>query len=198
MKKLVLTFDDGPNPAYTEKMLDLLKDEKIKASFFVVARSAVRYPELIKRMKKEGHCVALHSLEHRHALLCGYSYTKYDFSESLKLMKSLNCKIKYFRPPWGARNLFTGKFVKEHNLKMILWDVMAGDWKSGSTPEKIAVKILEKVFDGAVVCLHDGGENYGGAPQAPLHTMDALRMIIPKLREEGYEFVTVEEYMQNE
>ncbi len=198
MKRLVLTFDDGPNPAYTEKMLDLLKEINVKASFFVVAKDAVHYPWIIERMKEEGHSIALHSLEHRHALLCSYAYTKYDFLNSLKLLNSINCDVRYFRPPWGARNLFTGKFVKEHNLQMVLWNIMAGDWKAGSTPKKIADRILKKAFDGAVICLHDGGENYGGAKGAPFHTMDALRIAVPKLKEEGYKFITIEEYFENE
>lgn len=198
MKRLVLTFDDGPHPAYTQKVLDLLKDTRVKATFFVVAEKAVQFPELIDRMKKEGHCISLHSLEHRHAFLCSYIYMKYDFSKSMKLLQSLNCEIKYYRPPWGARNPFTKIFLKKYGLHMVLWDIMVGDWKAESYPELIADKIKKKVFDGAVICLHDGGENYGGAKGAPFNTIDALKLVIPKLKEEGYEFVTVEEYYLNE
>lgn len=198
MKRLVLTFDDGPNPLYTPKLLDLLKNTQVKATFFVVAKDAILYPELIERMKREGHGIALHSLEHRHALLCGYSYTKYDFSNSLKLLKSLHCDIKYFRPPWGVRNLFTKRFVKKHNLHMVLWDVMVGDWKLRNTPKMLAGRIHKKVFDGAIICLHDGGERHGGDNNSPFHTIKALRMVIPRLKEEGYEFVTVGEYFGHE
>jgi peptidoglycan-N-acetylglucosamine deacetylase len=194
MKKLVLTFDDGPHPIYTPKLLELLKATEVEATFFVVAKKAALYPDMINRMKNENHCIALHSLEHRHAFLCSYFYMKYDFGKSIELLKNLNCKINYYRPPWGTRNLFTRKFVNKYNLHMVLWDVMVGDWKASNTPEILADKILEKVFDGAVICLHDGGENYGGAVGAPFHTIDALKIVIPKLKKEGYEFVTVEEY----
>ena len=194
MKRLVLTFDDGPDPVYTKKVLDILKDNKVKASFFVVAENAASYPELIDRIKKEGHCVALHSLEHRHALLCGYYYMKYDFSKSMELLQKLDCDVKFYRPPWGARNLFTGAFVKKYNLTMVLWDVMVGDWKADATPELLAQRITKKVHDGAVICLHDGCEKYGGAKGAPFNTIDALKLVIPKLKEEGYDFVTVEEF----
>ncbi|MGB8455891.1 MAG: polysaccharide deacetylase family protein [Anaerocolumna sp.] len=67
MKKLILTFDDGPDRRYTGQLLDLLKQEQIKASFFVVAKNARKSPELIMRMKDEGHTVALHSLDHKHS-----------------------------------------------------------------------------------------------------------------------------------
>ncbi len=197
MKRLVLTFDDGPDPIYTRKIIDILKDEKIKASFFVVAKNAAQYPELIERMKKEGHCIALHSLEHRHAFLCGYRYTKTDFAKSLELLQNMNCNIRFYRPPWGVRNIFTRMFVKKHNLHMVLWDVMVGDWKAGNTPETLANKIQKKVFDGAIICLHDGCEKYGGAKGSPFNTIDALKIVIPKLKEEGYSFVTVEEFFNH-
>lgn len=197
MKRLVLTFDDGPDPIYTPKVLDILKDEKIKASFFLAAENAVQLPELISRMKNEGHCVALHSLEHRHALLCSYRYMKYDFSKSLELMRDMDCDIKFYRPPWGAKNIFTRMFVKRHNLQMVLWDVMVGDWKAGCNSEVLAKKLMKRVFDGSIICLHDGCEKYGGAKGAPFNTIDALKIVIPKLKKEGYTFVTVEELYQN-
>ena len=80
---------------------------------------------------------------------------------------------------------------------MVLWDVMVGDWKAGNTPEIMAKKIEKKIFDGAIICLHDGCEKYGGATGAPFNTIEALKIVIPKLKEEGYEFVTVEEFFNH-
>lgn len=194
MKRLVLTFDDGPDAVYTRKILDILKDESIKATFFVVASNAAQHPALISRMQAEGHCIALHSLEHRHALFCSYQYMKHDFSKSLEILNNMNCKINFYRPPWGVRNPLTRMFMKKHQLKMILWNVMVGDWKADFPPEKLADKILKKVFDGAILCLHDGCEKYGGAKGAPFNTIDALKLVLPKLKQEGYRFVTVEEF----
>ncbi len=198
MKKLVLTFDDGPSPIYTEKLLNILKAENIKATFFVVAKNAAEMPEIIDRMKEEGHCIALHSLEHRHAFLCSYSYMKRDFSESLKILKSMHCNIHFYRPPWGVRNIFSNHFIRKHQLQLVLWDIMAGDWQAGTTPEMIETIIKKKVFDGAIICLHDGCEKYGGAKGAPFHTIDALKSAIPKLKEKGYEFITVEDFYKHE
>lgn len=197
MKKLVLTFDDGPDQIYTERLVDILKNENIKATFFVVAKNARELPEVIMRMKKEGHCIALHSLEHRHALLCNYWYMKHDFSKSMDILRNFNCDIRFYRPPWGARNLFTRYFIKTNNLKMVLWDVMAQDWKSGNTPEKIAAKIEKRIFDGAILCLHDGCEKYGGAKGVTLKTIEALKLVLPKLKTEGWQFLTIEEYLKN-
>jgi peptidoglycan/xylan/chitin deacetylase (PgdA/CDA1 family) len=197
MKKLVLTFDDGPSPIYTGQLLDVLKEYKVKATFFVVANNAIKSPELIRRMQLEGHCIALHSLAHRHAFLCSYRYLKHDFSHSLELLKGLNCRISFYRPPWGVRNLFTKKFVEKHHLHMVLWDIMTGDWKAKTTSLQIACQLELKAFDGAVICLHDGCGKYGAAKDAPRHTIDALQAVIPKLLKKGYEFVTVEEFYQH-
>lgn len=198
MKRLVLTFDDGPSPVYTEQLLDLLKSENIEATFFVVAENAAKMPETISRMKREGHCVALHSLAHRHAFLCGYHYMKYDFAKSLTIMKGLGCRIHFYRPPWGVRNLFTHKFISKYHLKLVLWDIMAGDWKARTTPEMITETIERKAFDGAVICLHDGCEKYGGAKGAPFHTIDALKTALPRMKGRGYQFITVEEFYKHE
>lgn len=197
MKRLVLTFDDGPNPSYTPLLLDVLKQMSVQATFFVVAKDAFQNKVLIERMQQEEHEIALHSYEHRHAFLSSYKYTKNDFSRSMEILAGLNCNIKYYRPPWGARNLFTRKFVKQHGLHIVLWDIMTGDWKTSTTPEMIADKIKDQASDGAVICLHDGGESHGGDAGAPFHTIEALKTIIPELREKDYEFVTVKEYFQN-
>ncbi len=194
MKKLVLTFDDGPSTVYTEKLLDLLKEENIKATFFVVAQNAQEAPAVIQRMKREGHCIALHSLEHRHAFLCTYHYMKKDFAKSLNILRDLHCPVKFYRPPWGVRNMFTKYFIQKYHLHMVLWNIMTGDWKAHTTPEMIADRIHKNAFDGAIVCLHDGCEKNGGAKGAPNHTIDALKAAIPRLKKEGYKFVTVEEY----
>lgn len=198
MKRLILTFDDGPDRRYSGKLLDLLKQEQVRASFFVVAKNAEKFPELILRMKDEGHTVALHSLEHRHAYLSGYRYMKKDFKESMDILKKLGCKIHFYRPPWGVRNIYTRKFLNQYQLRMVLWDVMAEDWKAKSTPRMIARKIEERVYDGAIICLHDAGENSGGAKGAPLHTIEGLTLVIPKLKKAGYEFLTLEEFLKNE
>jgi peptidoglycan-N-acetylglucosamine deacetylase len=90
------------------------------------------------------------------------------------------------------------RIMQINNLQMVLWDIMVGDWKARMTPEKIAQIIEKKVFDGAIICLHDSGDKYGGAKDAPFNTIDALKIIIPKLKQEEYEFVTVEEFYKKE
>lgn len=198
MKKLILTFDDGPDSRYTSKFLDIIKDEQIKATFFVVASNALKNQSIIERMKQENICIGLHSLRHTHPYLCGYYATKRDFEHSINIMKKLGCNIKFYRPPWGKPNIYTKKFLLKHGLHMVLWDVMVGDWKARSTPESIVDRIEKQVFDGAIICLHDSGDKYGGAKGAPLNTIDALKIVIPRLKKKGYKFITMEELYKDE
>ncbi|UWD50063.1 polysaccharide deacetylase family protein [Clostridioides difficile] len=190
--KIALTFDDGPDKRYTEKLLDVLKENDIKAMFFVVAKNAEKEHEIIKRMLRENHVVGLHSLEHKNAWLYSYNYVKKDFIESKNIMKNLGVDVNYYRPPWGHTNIFSNQFVKKYNLNMILWDVMAEDWSKDSTVEIIVNKLIDRTKENSIICLHDAGENSGGAVGAPERTIEALKIAIPKLKASGFKFVTPE------
>lgn len=188
-KFLSLTFDDGPDKKYTVELLDLLKKYNIKVTFFVVAKFAKENCEIIKRMEEEGHTIGLHSLEHKNALLNGPLYTSNDFKESLNIMRKLNINIKFFRPPWGHLNLSTIINLKKYNLKLVLWDVIIGDWKANITSDEISNRLIMKSKNKSIICLHDGrGEN-----EAPRRTIEALEKTIPIWIEEGYEFLKVGE-----
>ncbi len=187
-KELYLTFDDGPEKNYTPLILNLLKKYDVKATFFVVASFAKNNPDIIKRMKKEGHCIGLHSYEHKNALIKSKHYTKYDFDESIKVMNDLNIDVKYYRPPWGHCNIFTNYEVRRHNLIKILWDVMAEDWEANTTSNIISEKLLKRSKNGSIICLHDGR----GKNEAPSRTLQALEKVIPIWKEQGYKFLTID------
>jgi len=183
-KILYLTFDDGPSERYTGQILDLLKESKVKAVFFVVASFANAHQDLIKRMQEEGHMIGLHSTEHQSMLLRGYKFVYSDLAQSVFALRKLGCRPVYYRPPWGHVNLFTLMWVKKLELKLVFWDVMAEDWEESATPALIREKLVKRVFPGAVICLHDGR----GADGAPGRTYEALKEAIPELIVQGYEF----------
>lgn len=186
-KFLSLTFDDGPDIKYTEQLLDLLKKYNIKATFFVVGKFAEENYEIIKRMEWDGHVIGLHSLEHKNALIKGIRYTLKDFREGIKIFERLNIKVNMFRPPWGHLNIATLYNIEKYNLKLVLWDVIIGDWKSNITAEEISKRLLKESENKSIICLHDGrGEN-----EAPKRTIKALEICIPIWIEQGYEFLTV-------
>lgn len=188
-KFLCLTFDDGPDERYTNRLLDLLKYYNIKATFFVVAKHAESNSQIIERIKYEGHSIGLHSLEHRNALWQLPDYTRYDFDESMKIMQHMNNYIKFYRPPWGHFNLSSIINIKRHGLKLVLWDVMAEDWRGNTTSEIIAEKLIRRTKNRSIICLHDGR----GKKEAPARTIEALEKVLPVWIEEGYQFLKVDE-----
>ena len=197
MKSLALTFDDGPDIRYTPLLLDLLKHENIHATFFVVGRQASAHPELIYRMLSEGHTVGAHTMSHKNMLLCTPSYIREDFKASIRLHRELTGDaLRLFRPPWGISSPISNKYIKKYGITRGLWDVMAEDWESHTTSGIIASKLKDRVFDGAVICLHDAGENTGGAKGAPLRTIDALMHTIPWLKAQGYQFLSMDQYIE--
>ena len=186
---VMLTFDDGPDARYTGRILDFLKEQKIHAVFFIVTREAEKNRALIERMISEGHAVGFHSTDHQNAMFRSFFYTKRDFKEGYRFLSEFGIRKIYYRPPWGLTNLFTGHFVKKYGMRMILWDVMAEDWEKKATAGSIYDKCMERVKDQSIICLHDGGEKSGGAPGAPAKTLEALKLVIPALKEEGYSFI---------
>lgn len=184
-KQLVLTFDDGPSGKYTEVLLDILAKHRIKATFFLVAKEAEKYPQLVDRLLAEGHSLGLHSLEHKNALLKGHEYTKDDFQQSMRLMESHKWPVGFYRAPWGIMNILTMHYVRKYDLIPVGWSVMAEDWSAKATVDSIEKKLLQRVRDGAIICLHDNGK----AEEAPQKMIEALDTVIPKLKAAGYSFV---------
>lgn len=189
---IILTFDDGPDERYTGKLLDVLKENQVRAVFFVVAANAKKHPEIIKRMVKENHMIGFHSLEHKNEMLHSYWYTKKEFEEGVHIMNQMGIRMQYYRPPWGHVNMFSNFFARKHHMRLCLWDVMAGDWKSDASVGSILKKLRKQVHSGSVICLHDAGEATGGAIGAPLKTIEALSIILPEWKVNGYRFILPE------
>ena len=189
-KEIMLTFDDGPDSLYTERVLDLLYKEDIRASFFVVTDFAKENKDILYRMKDEGHTIGIHSRNHRRIFFRGYRYTKEDLEKSLEDMNKLGIEIKYYRPPWGRINIFSDFILREHGIKKILWNVMAKDWSKNSSAKDIEERLLAQVKEGSIICLHDGR----GKDKAPERMILALSRVIVDLKAEGYKFITVGDY----
>lgn len=192
-KVLFLTFDDGPHLEYTEKLLDVLEKNKVKASFFTVAQFAQNLPQTMNRMKKEGHLIACHSLAHKDAWLKGPKYTDIDFLQADKIYQSLEIKVDFFRPPWGRVNVCTLSNVKTYGYQLVFWDTMAQDWKKDATAKSISEKLMKRAKNGKIICLHDGR----GTNAAPQQMIQALEQMLPLWIKEGYRFATVEELYES-
>ncbi len=185
-KVIALTFDDGPHYKYTEEILDILKKYGVKATFFMIGANAEKHPRLAKRVFSEGHEIGNHTYSHPH--LKGLS--ECDIKKEIKTSSAVIEKITgscptLFRPPEG----FCGKEVtaaaENMGYTVILWSQDTRDW-AHTTPEKISSDILNNVRCGDIILFHDFI-----TPDTP--TPAALEKIIPRLCNDGYEFVTVSE-----
>lgn len=185
---IYLTFDDGPSN-YTPELLKLLAEYQVKATFFVVGDFVKQYPEIVKQTVAAGHEIGLHSEHHINAMLQTPQATKKDFQATKQALLDLGIEPHFYRPPWGQFNLATAKQGQEVGTELILWDVMAEDWRASSTSQMIANKLRKRIYPGVVICLHDGR----GRNQAPRRTIAALREVIPELLAQGYEFKLVSE-----
>ncbi|MDP4161439.1 MAG: polysaccharide deacetylase family protein [Bacillota bacterium] len=153
------TLDDGPDPKFTPRVLEILKRHQVRAAFFVVAEKAKRYPELIRKITDEGHIIGVHSLNHRYAWFTSPWRTLRDWTESLRSLESLTgSKIMWMRPPWGTFNFMTWWWLKRNKMRAVLWNVEGHDWVAKRTPEEITERILNGINEGTIVVMHDSGE----------------------------------------
>ncbi len=187
-KQIALTFDDGPHYKYTGEILDILAEYNIKATFFVIGKLAELHPELVIRELSEGHEVAGHTWSHpqlseisEEALI-----SEINATEEL-LLEIAEYRPRLFRPPEGKCGEIVRKVAGKLDYEVILWTVDTRDW--AHTPsDKIVECVMNNTKSGSIILCHDFiGTN------SP--TPDALRIFIPKLLAEGYEFVTVSELL---
>ena len=188
---ICLTFDDGPNPEVTPRILDTLKELRVRAVFFLVGTKARQNPDLVRRMLAEGHEVGLHTLNHRHAYSLFWKGSRNVIQEGIQCITAISGRpVHWYRPPWGASNLFQYRLVRSLRLQLVLWSANARDWRLATQPEQILERLKRRVKPGAVIVLHDSGGE-GGAPQ---HTLQALPELIRYYLGKGWCFVTLEEF----
>ena len=195
-KWIALTFDDGPYPPYTDRLLDVLKAKRIHATFFLVAKQAQQYPELVQRMTAEGHTVGLHAFRHRDFLKLTEEEKRKDLEQGKNLLRDITGKNPvYWRPPHGFRDFSVMETAAAQNLTVVNWSVIPRDW-TGIDSREIFRRVMGKAEDGAIVLLHDGDSpGYKASRQA---TVDAVDPLIDSLREKRYHLVSLEEYVQAE
>ncbi|MCK4777157.1 MAG: polysaccharide deacetylase family protein [Actinomycetia bacterium] len=185
-KIVALTFDDGPDPYYTKKILEVLHRYNVKASFFVIGELASKYPFLIKEINSEGHTLGNHTLTHRDIELKSESEVRKELLEVNKILKDITGKeVTWFRPPGGEVNDNILKAANSLNLKTVLWDVDPRDWKKYA-PQIIYEEVVGKITREDIILLHDGGGNR-------MNTLNSLPKIIQSLQQKGYSFFTLDD-----
>ena len=185
-----ITFDDGPNPQATPLILDVLRREQVRATFFVLGRHADRWPELVRRMAEEGHQIGNHGYWHRKLHRRGPGYVRDDLvrgTESICRASGLT-GLHHFRAPHGFRNPWVTGIARALGQRTVGWSL--GVWDSARPgAAEIARRAAEGLRGGSILLLHDGD---GYDPDGDrLQTADALPTIIENLRARGLGFATL-------
>ena len=154
-----LSFDDGPHPELTPRVLDALAAAGGHATFFVVGQNVRRHPEIVRRIVAEGHALGVHTDSHRHAWTLSPAATRQQIAGGLQAITDVaGVRPRWFRPPWGAFNLTTRRLAAGLGLRIALWSCDAGDWLPGASPGAILRRVQRGIAPGAVIDLHDGGQ----------------------------------------
>jgi peptidoglycan/xylan/chitin deacetylase (PgdA/CDA1 family) len=195
-KKIALTFDDGPNPDYTPLLLTKLAEYRVPATFFLLGRNLERHPEIGRRIVQEGHEVGNHTYHHRSLPFLSKTSVRTEIQSTHRLIADLlNVEPVFLRPPNG---LFTRRVldtVEQLGYRAVVGDVFPVDvaWPG---PETITWRVLRRVQPGSIIILHDG--YVGRFDRDKSQTVRALDGLIPKLSEQGYEFVTLSQLVSAE
>ena len=192
-KVAALTFDDGPNEIYTPQLLDILAHKEVKATFFLLGKHVERYPEIVKRIHSEGHEIGNHSFNHSFLPLYTKRYIKRQIESTSSLIeKTVGLRPSYFRPPMGLFSPFELDAVSESGMTAVVGEVYPRDpYKPGT--DKIVERVLSRIEPGSIIILHDSG-TFGKIDRS--QTIAAVPIIIDRLRDRGYRFLTVRELMK--
>lgn len=191
-KQVALTFDDVPDNHYTPQVLDILKKYHVKATFFVMGSRAKAYPEMVKRMVKEGHVVGNHSYTHPDFPKLTDAAFRQEVTRTNQVIYNLTKKKPLLiRPPYGNINEAQIKWLLAQHMKIINWNIDSLDW-TGLAKDQVKHNILSNLTSGSIILQHAAGgegENLSGSVQA-------LPEIIQELRAKHIDMVTVPELLK--
>ena len=182
-KKIAISFDCAWGTDYTEKLLSIMQDEKVRCTFFMVEFWTKKYPEMVKKISDFGHEIGTHSATHPYmSKLNQNDIIKELSSSSTAITEITGKKVEVFRPPYGDYDDLLIETAENLGLFTIQWDVDSLDWKNLSANE-ITSRVVKKVKNGSIVLFHNQG----------IHTAEALPQIIKELKKRGYVFVPIGE-----
>jgi cellulose synthase/poly-beta-1,6-N-acetylglucosamine synthase-like glycosyltransferase/peptidoglycan/xylan/chitin deacetylase (PgdA/CDA1 family)/spore germination protein YaaH len=197
-KRVVISFDDGPDPQWTPKILDVLKRYNVKATFFIIGLEAEKYPGLLKRVYREGHEIGNHTFTHPDISNISAQYARVELNLTERLMAAkIGIKPVLFRPPYSIdQEPDTADQVRPLELTQSMGYITVGDkidpddWRDDPrpSPEQITKSVMDQLGHGSIILLHDGGGNRA-------NTVKALSMIIEALHSRGYQIISVHELL---
>jgi len=191
-RTLYLTFDDGPHPAGTVALLDVLARHRAAATFFLIGENAQRQPDLVRNIIDAGHAVGNHSQTHVDGWKASRIATLRDYLRGSQTLAEITGHVpNRLRPPFGKITNAVAQWGIRHRQRVTLWDVMPPDFDPRSTVESLSRSLLRGVRPGSIVCLHDNDASASRTPQL-------LEECVPRLREEGWTFAALPDVQPRE
>ncbi|HLJ59356.1 MAG TPA: polysaccharide deacetylase family protein [bacterium] len=178
---LALTFDDGPHPSSTPRVLEILRAHRARATFFMLGQAAARYPALVRQVADAGHAIGNHSWDHP-------SFPEVPRRERRRQIGACGRAIapygeRLFRPPYGDQDDASRLDALWMRHEVVAWDVDAGDWR-GDAPAVVAYRVIARVRPGSIVLFHDGSEAaLRGDAVDPSSMLKALDLVFNRLRD---------------
>jgi peptidoglycan/xylan/chitin deacetylase (PgdA/CDA1 family) len=190
-KQIALTYDDGPNDPHTLKLLDVLAKHGVQATFFMIGRYVQQLPDIARAVAQAGHVIGNHTFTHPLLIFESEVRTRSQLVDCHQALEDAVGKhSNLFRPPFGGRRPATIRVARELGLQTIMWNVTGYDWNAPPAAV-IEKRVARQMRGGDMILLHDGGHRAMGANRA--QTVIATDNLIQRYRDQGYEFVTVEE-----
>jgi peptidoglycan/xylan/chitin deacetylase (PgdA/CDA1 family) len=191
--QVALTFDDGPDRRYTPMVLDVLNKYNVKATFFLVGARVAALPEVTRRIARDGHAIGNHTYWHPALYKHSPDRLKWEVTQTDEIIqRTIGVRPKLFRAPYGGLNQEIVQQLKSEGYSVIGWDVDTLDWKQPGAAQ-IADVVLAHIHPGAIILMHSAGhwtQNLSG-------TAEALDTLIPELKRQGLQFVTIPQMIQN-
>ena len=190
-RRVALTFDDGPDPTWTPRIVDALAEHGVRGTFFLVGERAVRAPEAVRAIVAGGHEVASHGWSHRSLWLCGPRRTADEIDRAQEALTTLSGTTpRFFRPAWGMVNAAMFPLLRARHVRAVFWSIQPEGLRPAPA-ETQAAYVVARAHPGAIVDLHDAE----GTPGAPERLLAALPAMIDGLRAADYAFATVGELL---
>lgn len=187
---VALTFDDGPAPEHAEEILRVLRENGVRATFFVMGKDVERHPELARRMVEEGHELGNHSFQHRRMVLKSPAFIRAELERTDSLLRAAGQRGPIlFRPPYGSKLVGLPRYLAKTGRTTVTWDVEPDSYEEvAATPEGITRHVLERARPGSIIILH------------PWYTSrrtsrEAIGPVIAGLKARGFRFVTASELL---
>ncbi len=186
-KRVSLTFDDGPRKNTTPKILDILQEKGVSATFFCIGARAESNPDIARRIIDEGHLLGNHTQNHKDLIKLTSAQIKEEIEEANRQIEAAGGEARYLRPPYGHIDKRVTRAMKESGMTIVCWNIDTRDWNKKKT-DSIVANALKDAHDGGIILMHDTYPT----------SVEALPAVIDAMREKGYEFVRLDALLEGD